>query len=296
VDLDTGRDWVKKISGIPFGQFRYDVYSRREIVAYLKSYAYDLESWFLDDFGKPGYPDRTHQAFSGELVQAEESSGDGWARLRLQWRQDPESVRELGNAARVGLDLVLFDGQPWLDMEYTLSGKEACPLLEAGHVVMPFSARTPRFAINKTGCVIDPDTDIARDANRLLFCCDRWVDIGDGENGILVIPRDSPLFSIGGPAIERFDGSAHTGNPVLYFNLFNTQWGTNFPQWIDGGFTFRFRILPHRGDWRRARAWEHAAAALQPPSCFPVDPTGRNHPALLTRPARGLETAAEREP
>jgi hypothetical protein len=290
VDLDTGRDWVKKISGIPFGQFRYDVYSRREIVAYLKSYAYDLESWFLDDFGKPGYPDRTHQAFSGELVRAEESSGYGWARLRLQWRQDSESVGELGNAARVGLDLVLFDGQPWLDMEYTLSGKEACPLLEAGHVVMPFSARTPRFAINKTGCVIDPDTDIARDANRLLFCCDRWVDIGDGENGILVIPRDSPLFSIGGPAIEKFDGSAHTGNPVLYFNLFNTQWGTNFPQWIDGGFTFRFRILPHRGDWRRARAWEHAAAALQPPSCFPVDPTGRNHPALLTRPARGLET------
>ena len=27
-----------------------------EIVAYLKSYAYDLEPWFLDDFGKPGYP------------------------------------------------------------------------------------------------------------------------------------------------------------------------------------------------------------------------------------------------
>jgi hypothetical protein len=290
VDLATGRDWVEKKGGIPFGQYRYDVYSRREIVSYLKSYAYDLESWFLDDFGKPGYPDRAHETFSGKLTRVEGKTGDGWARVRLQWGQDPRSVSELGNPARVRLDLVLFDGRPWLDMEYTLSGKEACPLLEAGHVVMPFSARTPRFAINKTGCVIDPDSDIARDANRLMFCCDRWVDVGDGEDGILLIPFDSPLFSIGAPAIERFDGCALTGPPVLYFNLFNTQWGTNFPQWIGGDLTFRFRIVPHRGDWRQARAWEHAASALQPPSCLPASRTRKSFLPLLTRPAHGLET------
>ena len=290
VDLATGREWVQKKTGTPFGRFRYDVYSRREIVSYLKSYAYDLESWFLDDFGKPGYPEIPHETFRGTLAHAEAETGSGWARLRLLWRQDSRSVRDLGSPEEVRLECTLLDGQPWLDMRYTLTGKQACPLLEAGHVAMPFSVETPRFAVNKTGSVIDPGSDIARDANRLLFCCEDWVDVEDRDGGVLVIPFDSPLFSIGDPAIERFDGTAGPGEPCLHFNLFNTQWGTNFPQWIEGSFTFRFRVVPHRGDWRRARAWEHAAAALHPPSCFPADPNGRGTPPLLARPARGLQT------
>jgi alpha-mannosidase len=290
VDLATGREWVQKSAGAPFGRFRYDVYSRREIVSCLKSYAYDLESWFLDDFGKPGYPERPHETFQGKLVDADGETGDGWARLRLLWRQDPRGVRDLGSPAEISLECTLLEGQPWLDMRYTLTGKEACPLLESGHVVMPFSVETPRFAVNKTGSVIDPGSDIARDANHLLFCCEDWVDVEDRDGGVLVIPFDTPLFSIGDPAIERFDGTARPGRPVLYFNLFNTQWGTNFPQWLEGSFTSRFRVVPHRGDWRKTRAWELAAAALHPPSCFPAGPTGHGTPALLARPARGLQT------
>jgi hypothetical protein len=292
IDLETGRDWVDRKAAVPFGAYRYDVYSRREIVDYLKSYAYDLQPWFLDDFGKPGYPDGPHQTFTGNLISTTRESGTGWTRLRLLWQQDPESVRTLGNASKVSQSITIFDGQPWVDLEYSLTGKEACPLLEAGHVVLPFLCDRPRYAINKTGSVVDPASDIEIDANRLLFCCERWVDVRDGRGGVLVIPRDTPVFSIGSPAIARFDGSAVPGGSTLYFNLFNTQWGTNFPQWIGGDFRFRFRLVPHAGDWRAARAWELAAAALQPPSCLPVHPTASAGPAwgLLRNPVPGLET------
>ncbi len=293
-DLQTGREWVDGSRGVPFGAYRYDVYSRREIAAYLKSYAYDLEHWFLDDFGKPGYPDRFHETDTGELVRIEEQRGAGWARLRLVWRQDARSVRDLGNPAEVVQSITLLADQPWVDLHYLLAGTDECPLLEAGHVVMPFSCARPRYAINKTGSVVDPASDIARDANRLLYCCDRWVDVTDGETGMLVIPFDSPLFSIGLPAIERFDGSALPGESILFFNLFNTQWGTNFPQWIGGDLSFRFRLVPHAGDWRKARAWEVAAAALQPPLCLPASsavPPAVGRPAgLLARAVPGLET------
>ena len=30
--------------------------------------------------------------------------------------------------------------------------------------------------------------------------------------------------------------------PELWFNLFNNMWGTNFPQWIEGNFRYRFTI------------------------------------------------------
>ncbi len=292
-DLETGREWVDRTAGLPFGAYRYDVYSRREIVDYLKSYAYDLEPWFLGDFGKPGYPEGDHLSFTGKLVRVTAEKGYGWAQLRLVWQQEPGSVRALGNAPEVLQTLTIFDGQPWVDMDYSVTNKEACPLLEAGHIVLPFLSRKPRYAINKTGSVVDPASDIERNANRLLFCCERWVDVSDRGKGILVVPRDTPLFSIGSPAIERFDGAGQPAGPILYFNLFNTQWGTNFPQWIEGNLRFRFRLIPHAGDWRAARAWELASAVVQPPACLPADSaTSGAGPGwgLLKRPVPGLET------
>ncbi len=293
IDCATGRDWVDRKAGLPFGGYQYDVYSRREIVDYLKSYAYDLEPWFLGDFGKPGYPEGLHRTFTGTLAHVTQESGAGWARLRLLWKQDPESVRRFGNAAEVTQSVTVFDDEPWVDMDFSLVDKEASPLLEAGHVVLPLLSDRPKYAINKTGSVVDPARDIEKNCNRLLYCCERWTDVSDRGGSMLIIPRDTPLFSIGSPAIERFDGAALPGRPVLYFNLFNTQWGTNFPQWLEGNFRSRFRLIPHAGNWRSARAWELAAAALQPPSCLPqprAQAEDQGVYGLLDGPARGLET------
>ena len=275
VDLRSGREWVDRRAADAFASYRYDVYSRAEIVRYLKDYAYDLEPWFLADFGRPGYPRGEHRTFTSRAARIRVENGRGWARILLKWKQDEESHRELGNAPEVRLEATLFDHQPFVDLRCTLEGKQECPMLEAGHLVLPLRVDAPSYAINKTGSVIDPGRDIAWDANRLLYCCDRWVDVSDRDEGMLVMPLDCPLFSIGAPAIERFDGSGGPGRPILWFNLFNNQWGTNFPQWIGGTLTFRFRLLPHAGDWRAARAWEHAAAAFQPPACLP---SASSHP------------------
>lgn len=292
-DLLTRHEWVDPKPGIPFGAYRYDVYSRREIVSYLKQYAYDLEPWFIADFGRPGYPEVAHRTFTGRASEARIESGAGWGALITTFPQAPESVEEMGNPAVVTQTITLHEDSRWVDLEYRLTGKDESPLIEAGHVVFPFAARRPRYAVNKTGAVIDPSTDIARGANRLLHGCERWVDVEDGRAGILVIPFDSPLFSIGSMAIERFDGDALPGDPVLYFNLFNTQWGTNFPQWIGGDLRFRFRLIPHAGDWRDSRAWILAAAAVQPPACLPVDSTALSAPApqgILMAPLDDVET------
>jgi hypothetical protein len=35
----------------------------------------------------------------------------------------------------------------------------------------------------------------------------------------------------------------------MYAHLSNTQWGTNFPQWQEGDFTWRINLYPHTDDW-----------------------------------------------
>jgi hypothetical protein len=293
MDLLNRREWVDRKAGVPFGRYRYDVFSRREIVAYLKSYAYDLEPWFIADFGRPGYPAVPHQTFISAAAEVRMESAPGRGSVIVTLPQALRSVEEMGNPAVVTQTITVHEDGAWVDLEYRLTGKDESPLLEAGHVLFPFAARRPRYAINKTGSVVDPSIDIARGANRLLHCCERWVDVEDGRAGILVMPFDSPLFSIGSMAIERFDGDALPGDPVLFFNLFNTQWGTNFPQWIGGDLRFRFRLVPHAGDWRDAKAWIHAAAGFQPPACLPVDSTGPAAPSphgILMTPIDDLET------
>ena len=269
IDLRSGREWVDAKARESFGSYRYDIFGRDEITAYLCNYAYDLEPWFVEDFGKPEYPKIGHHTYLSSLESISIINGVNWGVLEVIWLQEPESVDAYGNARRIIQTLTLPQGRPWLDIKYHLEDKTATQFLESGHIVFPIVAEDAHYAINKTGSVLDPAHDIEKDANRILYACERWVDVEDHGEGLLFMPLDSPLLSIGSIGIERFDGEALPGPPILNFNLFNNQWGTNFPQWIEGSSTYRFRIAPHNGDWRQAKAWRLAAEAFQPPICLP---------------------------
>ena len=120
---------------------------------------------------------------------------------------------------------------PGVDMDFSLVDKEASPLLEAGHVVLPLLSDKPKYAINKTGSVVDPARDVEKNCNRLLYCCERWTDVSDrgGEHVDHTQGHAAFFHCMTGHREVRLSWP-FPGRPVLYFNLFNTQWGTNFPQ------------------------------------------------------------------
>lgn len=47
--------------------------------------------------------------------------------------------------------------------------------------------------------------------------------------------------------IHRFRREYQPGEAVLYFNLFNNMWGTNFPQWIGGSLRWDFTLFGYEG-------------------------------------------------
>ncbi|HET6312794.1 MAG TPA: glycosyl hydrolase-related protein, partial [Chloroflexia bacterium] len=57
------------------------------------------------------------------------------------------------------------------------------------------------------------------------------------------------------PGIFAFEPARVPSRPTIYAHLSNTQWGTNFPQWLEGDFKFRVRLAPHAGDWRTGELW-----------------------------------------
>src|SRR6185503_17463552 len=57
VSKRTGREWVDPSSPEPFGGYRYDLYSATDIADFLRAYGTLFQDWFVQDFGKTGYPE-----------------------------------------------------------------------------------------------------------------------------------------------------------------------------------------------------------------------------------------------
>jgi hypothetical protein len=258
-DRVTGREWVSPTSDEPFGGYRYDLYSAVDIAEFLRAYGRLYQDWFLHDFGKVGYPEDTPHVTA-------------YARDFTLHRDDIHVIRLEGGLLRAAGGTELLPQQevaiqvsvnhPYVYLDYHVKGKQATPLTESAVVPFPFHLPKATFRLGQVGSVIDPTRDIASGANRHLWCVDGWVDASDSRVGIAVMPQDMPLVSIGDVGIYKFSTDHIPTKPTIYSHLFNTQWGTNFPQWHEGDFHFRVKLRLHPGDWRTWRTsmwWDETA-------------------------------------
>lgn len=252
IDKSTGREWVDPHRTEPFGGYRYDLYSARDAAEYMRAYGLYFQDWFVQDFGKAGIPEDTeHVTAYARDFSVEKTTWPGGSSLTLSggrltpggadpWMRVPDQ--------RVSITLRLTGY--WLDLEYHIEGKSATPIPESAVVPFPMNLPKATYRLGQTGSVIDPARDIAEGANRGLWCVDNWLHASDDRHGLGIIPVDMPLVSISNVGIFEFDPARVPGGSTVYSHLYNTQWGTNFPQWLEGDFSFRVRLVPGSGDWR----------------------------------------------
>lgn len=264
IEKETNREWVDGTAGYGLGQYRYDVYGIDDITEFIRAYAYRFSGWLIDDLGRINYPDIEHCAFYAKGFTISTESNARCSSLVLTTKNTDVSTNEFGNAEELETRITLYENEPHIDLSVRLIRKQETPYVEAGHIVMPFSLKNHEVRINKLGSVLNPLKDIVKDANHGLYCCENWVDLSDGESGMAVIPFDMPLFSMGDQSIYKYQREPAPKPPVLLFNLFSNSWGTNFPQWMGGDFTFRYRLIPHRGDWREGRVQQKALESVTP--------------------------------
>lgn len=293
-DKRLHKEFVDKQADYGFGQYEYNVYSNREITRYLKKYAYRFYDWGVHDFGKTGYPEEQKRlAFTTGQPDIELTEGEGSVRVTCTAAGGTESTEEYGNARRIGWSFTLTE-DAYLDLELRLEGKEETPKAESGSLVFPLRLDNARYRINKMGSVIDPVRDVVRSSSTLLHCCEHFVDVtGDGGAGMAVVPFDTPLFFIGRNGMWDFEHEYRPEKPELHFNLFNNWWGTNFPQWTGGDFRYRYRLIPHAGDWSEAEVWKRAEEVRNAPLVLPVrDSRVAGEPPVTDLLPLGLDGAA----
>jgi alpha-mannosidase len=139
--------------------------------------------------------------------------------------------------------VTLDDDRRYLDLELTIQGKARDNWPEADWLCLPFKIRHPQFRVGRTLGVMDPAKDILPGANRHMYAVGAGVAITDADGaGVAVCPLDHPLVSLDRPGCWKFSLDFVPKKPVVFLNLYNNQWNTNYRYWYSGTWSSRVRL------------------------------------------------------
>jgi hypothetical protein len=242
VDKSSGRELATVIPGIPgrdLGQYLYERFDANQVNAYVQSYPKPPGSG-ASAFGKAGMPPASQVPYTAVSP----------TNFVLQLQQSPVSLTAVMDAATntalshaVTTKVILYAGQPYLDLEVTVHAKALDPWPEAGWICLPLNVVSPQFRLGRLGSIVDPATDIISSANHDLLWLNGGLTVTDASGtGAGLCPLDHPMVALGRPGCWLYSRTYTPTNPAVYINLFNNQWNTNFRFWNGGTWTSRVRL------------------------------------------------------
>jgi hypothetical protein len=240
VDKRSGRELIDSAAPHGFGQHLYERFSPGDVARYTKAYVRGGHDWAIAEIGKPNMPSAAEAPYRaatpGPFTVSARTTG---ITKELEMRAEPQAG---GFPYPVALRLQLHGDEPHLDIALTIK-KPADNWPEAGWICLPFKVEAPQFRVGRNGFIMDPAKDIIAGANRYLYAAGTGVAVFDATGrGAGVCGPDTPLVSLGEPGGWKFDHDYIPTKPVIYFNLFNNQWSTNYRLWNEGQWTYRFRV------------------------------------------------------
>lgn len=235
-DKNINAEVMKSRSGKGVFSYRYERAGIEDITEFLRTYGYRFTDWGILDYGRSNYPECDHLTFA-PIFDRYEALPD---RIRFHFHTE-ESAEKYGDCRSLTLTVCFPKGQG-ISVELELHDKQASPFIEAGSFIIPL-AEESRYLISRPCAEVDPRTQIVHCANHAFYCLeDKAAAIGRNSR-VTVFPKDTPLMSIGSSGLYEYNAEfPENREPELRFNLFNNMWGTNFPQWIEGDFRYRFTI------------------------------------------------------
>jgi len=237
VDKATGKELVDKSSPYAVGQFLHERFDAQQMLAFHKAYGRGGYSWV-----KGNLPAKTAYAALTPSDWRITTERCGVADIVKLTAGD---VR--GLAKGISITFTFPRHQPSVGVEWSVTEKTPDPLPEGGWLCFPFAVSEPKFMLGRLGGPIDPLRDIVPGANKHYFCINTGVTISDKKGqGMGLCPIDSTCVSLGEPGLWKFSLDYTPKQPSVFVNLYNNEWNTNFPEWIDGTWNSRIVFWPLR--------------------------------------------------
>jgi hypothetical protein len=242
----TGRNWAGADN--PIGRFSYESFGAAEYDRWLSQYCRDLAEtgeWALVDFGKVGLdladPAAAHSTWTAAVDSIVAwNEGDG-AVVRVSATVPGAATEGLGAPRQVEITYRVDDADARVTIELRLRGKDANRLPEASWFTIAPAVPVPEaWTMTKMGVELDPHLVVSR-GNRALHSVDSLRNVAHDAT-ITIIPRDSPIVSLGSRSLLEFSDAIPDLAGGFHFNLHNNVWGTNFRMWSEDDTAHDFTI------------------------------------------------------
>ncbi len=245
VDRRSGREWVDAKSECGLGQYLNERFTAEQTIKYVRDYQNGRtdfggkREWLHPAMYKPDLPANVpYRAISGRNGTLTVSR-DAFSQTAVM-DMPGDGINHL---PATSLRVTLHRGQPYLDLELTIHDKARDNWPEADWLCLPLKIKSPQFRVGRNLGVMDPATDIQRGANRDLYAIGTGVTLTGADGaGVAVCPLDHPLISLDRPGMWRFSLDFIPKKPIVFLNLYNNQWNTNYRYWYPGTWSSRVRL------------------------------------------------------
>jgi len=239
-DNRTGRQWVDDVSEFGLGQYLNERFELAQTDGYCRDYQQGRwGSTLHEGMRKPGLPpDVRYRAASGRHGSVRSIKSREVSSAILDMPGDPAN-----HLPAASLRVSLHRARPFIDLELTIINKAKDNWPEADWLCLPFKLIAPQFSVWRNLGIMDPARDILTGANRHLHAVGLGVTItgADGAS-ISLCPLDHPLISLDTPGIWKFSLDFVPKKSIVFLNLYNNQWNTNYRYWYSGTWSSRVRV------------------------------------------------------
>lgn len=215
-------------SGYGFGEYIHERFGNEEIARYNKAYVKaNHHDWADPEMGRPVDDALVYGMDRGTACRVvctmKDNSVEATAFCKTPQGED------------YTLTYTLYEGSPYLEICWGIQNKKATLQPEGGWLAFPFNVSSPVFHLGRTGAVVNPATDFIRNSNHDYYFLNTGMSVVSPDgNGFGLNTPDAPAVSLERPGLYRFSGDFIPQKPDVFVNLFNTQWGTNFAEWVEG--------------------------------------------------------------
>jgi alpha-mannosidase len=145
------------------------------------------------------------------------------------------------NTPTITTEILLLNSEKKILITYHLT-KQRVLTRESAYIAFPFAVSQPAFTYGSQSAWVDPSKNELAGGSREWYLPTTWASVHDQQWTAAVVPIDAPLVSFGDIVRAEWPTEFKPRTSTIFSWLMNNYWGTNFPAWQGGEFTFRYAI------------------------------------------------------
>ncbi len=244
----SGKEWATPSH--PLALFTYQTLSAADFDHFLDVYVKSKADWAPQDFGKPNIAhfNAISKEWHPTLTKAWSIAEEHQHHIILQLKIDDPRAAATGVTGwpeSLFVEIHLPDESPTLHLRLTTLNKPQNRLPESMWLTFrpqpanPESSQTGNWSLEKVGQLLLP-SDVVSGGNRNMHALSEKIRFSDPSGSLEILTFDAPIVSLGERSPIYFSDTQPSLRQGIHFNLFNNAWGTNYPQWGGGDWSWRF--------------------------------------------------------